>query len=399
MKKILFMVSSMNIGGVEKSLLSLLSVLPKEKYDITILLLEKKGGFLKYIPNGVKVEEAEWFKEVKPLIMQPPQQTIKNYYLKKQYTKILFFLWSYFFSKHSNNRYIFYREVFKNVPTNPDQFDIAIAYQGPTDTIDYYIANKVNAKKKISWVHFDVSRHFINEKLYSKLYKNLDKVFVVSKEARKRLIEKIPTVEKKAEVFLNIIPNQLINKMAKETVEFDDDYEGTKIVTVGRLSKEKGQDMAIKVLSRLRSEGYEVRWYCIGEGNNRKEYDTLIDQSGLNDDFILMGAKSNPYPYILQSDIYVQTSRHEGYCLTLAEAKCLGKAIITTNFIGSYEQIQDGYNGFIVDCTEKELFRKIKYLIDNKHERNRLIHNLKKSSFINEEKRTQQINEYIQLGG
>ncbi len=76
MKKILFMVSSMNIGGVEKSLLSLLSKIPKDKYEITLLLLEKKGGFLEQIPDWVKVEEASWFKEIKTIIMQSPQQTI-----------------------------------------------------------------------------------------------------------------------------------------------------------------------------------------------------------------------------------------------------------------------------------------------------------------------------------
>ena len=236
MKKILFMVSSMNIGGVEKSLLSLLSVIPKEKYDITILVLEKKGGFLEYIPDWVKVEEATWFKEVKPIIMQPPQQTIKDYYNNKKYIKIPSFLWSYFISKQFNNRYIYYKQVFKNVPSNTDIYDVAIAYQGPTDMIDYYIANKVKATKKISWVHFDVSKHLINEKLYNKLYKNLDKVFVVSNEAKKRLIEKIPTVESKADVFLNIVPNDLINEMSKEAIEFDDEYKGIKIVTVGRLS-------------------------------------------------------------------------------------------------------------------------------------------------------------------
>ena len=379
------MVSSMNIGGVEKSLLSLLSVIPKEKYDITILVLEKKGGFLEYIPDWVKVEEATWFKEVKPIIMQPPQQTIKDYYINKRYTKIPSFLWSYFISKQFNNRYLYYKQVFKNIPSNKDTYDVAIAFQGPTDTIDYYIANKVKAKKKISWVHFDVSKHFVNEKLYSNLYKSFDKVFVVSKEARKRLIGKIPTVERKADVLLNIVPNDLINNMSKETVEFDEGYKGTKIVTVGRLSKEKGQDIAIKVLSKLRKDGYDVRWYCIGDGNYRNEYEILIEKYGLKDDFILLGAKSNPYPYMAKADIYVQTSRHEGYCLTLAEAKCLSKPIVTTNFIGAYEQIEEGYTGFIVGCNEEELYIKIKYLLDNKIEKDKLRQNLLSSNFDSKE--------------
>ena len=79
MKKILFMISSMNIGGVEKSLLSLLSAIPKDKYEITILTLDKKGGFLEYIPNNVKLIEAEWFKYIKQIIMDSPKNIIKMY--------------------------------------------------------------------------------------------------------------------------------------------------------------------------------------------------------------------------------------------------------------------------------------------------------------------------------
>ncbi|MFS0638298.1 glycosyltransferase [Mesobacillus foraminis] len=385
MKKILFMISTMNIGGVEKSLLSLLSVIPKEKYDITILVLEKKGEFLDYIPNWVKVEEAAWFQKIKPIILQPPKQTIKDYYIKKSFTKLSSFLCSYFISKKLNNRYFYYRHIFKNVSDNNTLYDVAIAFQGPTDIIDYYIANKVKAKKKISWIHFDVSKHFINEKLYNRLYKSFNKIFVVSKEARKRLIEKIPTVQGKTEVFLNIVPKELINNLSKEKIEFDDEYKGKKIVTVGRLSREKGQDFAIKALYKLLKDGYDIRWYCFGEGNCRKEYESLIEKYDLKENFILMGARTNPYPYIAKADIYVQTSRHEGYCLTLAEARCLAKPIITTNFIGAYEQIEDGNTGYIVNCDEEELYLKIKYLLDNETVQNRIHKNLSNNNFDTEE--------------
>ncbi|MDT8861093.1 glycosyltransferase [Alkalihalobacillus sp. MEB130] len=378
MKKVLFMLSSMNIGGVEKSLLSLLSVMPKDQYDITVLLLEKKGGFLKEIPDWVKVEEATWFKEIKPVIMQPPQQTVKDYYSNKHFIGIPSFVCSYLVSKYLDNRYLYYKEVLKSVPIKETTYDVAISYQGPTDIIDYYVANKVTAQKKISWVHFDISKHLINERLYKKLYIQYDKIFAVSNEASKKLIEKIPNIESKTEVFMNVISKELIRDMAQRSVEFDDDFKGIKIVTVGRLSKEKGQDIAIKVLAKLRKKGYNVRWYCVGEGNARKGYEKLIEEYGVSNDFILLGAKVNPYPFIEKSDIYVQTSRHEGYCLTLAEAKSLNKPIVTTNFIGAFEQINDQCNGYIVKSNEEEIYEKVKYLVENRQERSRLITNLKK---------------------
>ena len=375
-KKILFMVSSMNIGGVEKSLLSLLSVMPKEKYDITVLTLEKKGGFLDYIPSYIKVEEAAWFKEIKPIIMESPQKTIKKYLKENKVFKILTFIYSYYKSKNTDNRYIYYKNILKSIPENEGEYDVAIAYAGPTEIIDAYITHKVKAKKKIGWVHFDISKHKINEKLYENLYKKFDNIFTVSNEANKKLNEIIPSTVNKSEVLLNIISKELINEMAKEDINFDNEFDGVKIVTVGRLSKEKGQDLAIKALANLKKDGYKVRWYCVGEGNSREEYESLIKDNKLEEDFILLGATPNPYPYIKNSDIYVQTSRHEGYCLTLAEAKCLCKPIVTTNFNGAYEQLDNNINGIIVEYNEYEIYNAVKKILSNNNLKNKLIKNL-----------------------
>ena len=367
----------MNIGGVEKSLLSLLSVMPKEKYDITVLTLEKKGGFLDYIPSYIKVEEAAWFKEIKPIIMESPQKTIKKYLKENKVFKILTFIYSYYKSKNTDNRYIYYKNILKSIPENEDEYDVAIAYAGPTEIIDAYITHKVKAKKKIGWVHFDISKHKINEKLYENLYEKFDKIFTVSNEANKKLNEIIPSTVNKSEVLLNIISKELINEMAKEDINFDNEFDGVKIVTVGRLSKEKGQDLAIKALANLKKDGYKVRWYCVGEGNSREEYESLIKDNKLEEDFILLGATPNPYPYIKNSDIYVQTSRHEGYCLTLAEAKCLCKPIVTTNFTGAYEQIEHGINGIIVSLNEDYIYKNVKCIIDNKYVSYNFIEKLK----------------------
>ena len=365
-KKILFMVSSMNIGGVEKSLLSLLAVIPKEKYEITILTLDKKGGFLEYIPNNVKLIEAEWFKYIKPIIMDTPQNIIKRYIKNYEFIKIPSFIYSYFKSKKINDRYIYYKHVLKSIPECKEKYDVAIAYAGPTEIIDAYISHKVKAEKKIAWVHFDISKHKINKKLYNNLYERFDKIFAVSNECKKKLDEIIPAVRNKSEVLFNIVSEDLINEMSESYVDFDDNYKGIKIITVGRLSKEKGQDLAIKALAKLKKDRYDVKWYCIGEGNSRREFEQLIKEYNLENNFLLLGSTSNPYPYIKNADIYVQTSRHEGYCLTLAEAKVLNKPIVTTNFIGAYEQIKNNENGFIVSCNENDLADAIRKLIDEK---------------------------------
>ena len=393
MKKILFMISSMNIGGVEKSLLSLLSAIPKDKYEITILTLDKKGGFLEYIPNNVKLIEAEWFKYIKQIIMDSPKNIIKMYIKNYEFLKIPSFIYSYFKSKKTNDRYIYYKHVLKSIPECKEKYDVAIAYAGPTEIIDAYISHKVKAEKKIAWVHFDISKHKINKKLYNNLYERFDKIFAVSNECKKKLDEIIPTVRNKSQVLFNIISEDLINEMSKCYVDFDDNYKGVKIITVGRLSKEKGQDLAIKALAELKKDRYDVKWYCIGEGNSRREFEQLIKEYNLENDFLLLGATSNPYPYIKSADIYVQTSRHEGYCLTLAEAKALNKPIVTTNFIGAYEQIKDNENGIIVNCNENDLADAIKKLIGKKEICSRFSNKLRKEKIDT----TKEVNKFFKV--
>lgn len=376
MKKILFMINCMNIGGVEKSLLSLLSAIPKDKYKITILMLKKRGEFLEYIPDWIEVKEVNWFKDIEKVIIESPQATIKKYLRQKRYIEVITFIVAYFISKKLNDRTIYYKNLLMYIPKCKEEYDVAISFEGPMELIDSYVAYNIKAKKKIAWVHFDVSKYKINNKLYKNLYNIFNKIFVVSNEAKIKLEETIPIDKEKSEVFLNIISKELILEMANEDIEFDDKFTGKKIVTVGRLSKEKGQDIAIEVLLKLKNEGYKVKWYCIGEGKGRDEYEKLIYDNELKDDFILLGQKTNPYPYIKQADIYVQPSRHEAYCLTLTEAKCLQKPIVTTNFTGAYEQIKDNNTGIIVNCDVDSLYKKIKYLLDNENEQKRLEKNL-----------------------
>jgi glycosyltransferase involved in cell wall biosynthesis len=119
----------------------------------------------------------------------------------------------------------------------------------------------------------------------------------------------------------------------------------------------------------------------LGEGPSRKEYEKLIKEDNIQNKFILLGSDPNPYPYIDQCDIYVQPSRHEGYCLTLAEAKCLNKPIVTTNFTGAEEQIINENTGLIVNINEFEIYNAVKKLIINRDLCMKLSKNLTEENF------------------
>ena len=364
MKKVLFMLSSMNIGGVEKSLLSLLSTMEQDKYDVTVLLLEKKGGFLEMLPEWVKVEEATWFKEIQPIIMQSPYQTLQSFIKKFQWIKGLRFLYGYMMDQKGDNRIKYYEQIMRWIPELSDVYDIAIAYAAPTEIIDIYIAFKVKAKEKISWIHFDVSKFPINHSLYDCIWRNFDKLYVVSEEACKQLIKKFPSKETKCQVVYNVISPDLIREMANEVPQVTFNQHYFNIVTVGRLSKEKGQDLAIEALNVLKSEGYKVHWYCIGSGSARKQYEALVQKYKLENDFFFIEATANPYPYMKHADLYVQPSRHDGYCLTLAEALCLDKIVIATKFAGALEQITDGENGYLIDSEVNNIVVKIQDVME-----------------------------------
>ena len=374
-KKVLFMVINMNIGGTEKALLNMINEMPKDQYDITILMLEEYGGFLNYIPDWVNIKCFKDYKNVKGIINNPPLQTIKEAFIFKQVLYAFQLLVLNLYSKFTNERSVLYKYLLRNHPIDQNEYDVAIAYAGPMDFISYFVMEKVKAKKKIQWIHFDVNKIGFNKKFATKLYQRFDKVYVVSNEAKRKVVEKLPMLKERTECFNNIISSKNIINMSEQDGGFEDNFNGIRILTVARLSEEKGQDITIPILAKLIKEGINVKWFCIGEGKKRKSYMDLIKKYGVEEHYILLGSKINPYVYMKECDIYVQSSRHEGYCITLAEARCLKKPIISTKFTGVEEHIQNGKTGIVVS-NKDELYKAIKLLINNEDLRNKLSKNL-----------------------
>ena len=366
MKKILFMCINMNIGGTEKALLTMLNEIDDSKYDITLLMLEEYGGFLNEIPSFVKVKYVDEYKSIKPFVNEPPKILIKRLIKNKAYLTGLSTLLNYSISKITKNISYYYKYILKNIKGIDEEYDLAVAYAGPMDFITYFVLNKIKAKKKVQWIHFDINKIGFNRKFAKRNYKKFDKIFVVSEEGKEKLINLIPALNNKVEAFFNIISCNLIENMSKNEKSFDDLFDGVRILTVGRLSKEKGQELTINVLARLKNEGYKVRWYCIGDGPEKDNYRNRIKSLDIENDYILLGSKLNPYPFMKDCDIYVQPSKHEGYCITLGEARCFDNPIVTTNFTGANEQIKNEVTGLVCDISEQGIYQAIKRLLDNK---------------------------------
>ena len=168
-KKIIFMMINMNVGGTEKALLNMIAEIPKEEYDITILMLEEYGGFLNFIPSGVRVEYVEGYKDIKDVLNEPPHIVSLEFLKKGKIVKAFNIIFLHVISKTLKDRSIFFKYVLKDHHVINNGYDIAVAYAGPMDFISYFVMHKIKAKKKIQWIHVDITKIGFNQHFSSKI--------------------------------------------------------------------------------------------------------------------------------------------------------------------------------------------------------------------------------------
>ena len=138
--------------------------------------------------------------------------------------------------------------------------------------------------------------------------------------------------------------------MSEEPISnFNKDPNTLYLVSVGRLTPQKGFDTAIGICKELIDTGQNVKWYIVGEGEQRKELEKKIVENNLENNFILVGADVNPYRWIKMCDVYVQPSRFEGYGITVAEAKTMNKKIVASDIPEFEELLGDYSNGITAE--------------------------------------------------
>ena len=370
MKKIAIVTRRMIIGGIEKSLISLLEAIPENDYEVTVFLMGRDGELESEIPDWVKVksifgDESSTLKKIKNNI---------KYGNIRETLKLI-----YYTLKARNSKNVYKEELCysKMLPILKEEYDLAIAYHTPSSFPVVYVMNNIKSKYKFAWIHSDVSVYKEELVPYKEFYYKYDKIYCVSKYGRDKFIGMYPELKDKTEVFYNIISKDKLENMAEQGSGFEDDFEGIRILTVGRLTDQKGQDIIPDIVKLCINDGLNIRWYCIGDGENKDILEEKIKDNKLESRIILLGNKLNPYPYFKECDIYVQPSRHEGYCITLAEARMFSKPIVTTDFVGAMEQIVDGETGLIVKFDKYEIYNAIKKLSIDNTLVNNIIHKLK----------------------
>ncbi|WP_078432594.1 glycosyltransferase [Metabacillus halosaccharovorans] len=376
-KNILFVINNLNCGGAEKALISLLETFDYSMYNVDLFLFKHEGLFFNKIPKQVNLL-------AEPYEYQYFDMSIKTAIkdsIKKGRTDIAIsrVCAGYIFNVEKNRARCeqrVWKYISRSLKTINKRYDVAIGYLEKNPV--YFCIDKVNANKKIGFIHNDYDKLGMDPEVDLQYFEKLDTIVTVSEECSKVLKQRFPIYKQKVHVMHNIVSPNVIHKMSLEPFNFKE--KGIKLVSVGRLNHQKGFEMAIEACKYLIESGYDVKWYVIGEGQDRLKLEQKIEENDLQEIFILLGMKENPYPYIREADIYVQPSRFEGKSIAIDEARILHKPIVVTNFSTATDQIQNEENGLIVDMDAQSIFKGIKRLIDDKELRKNMIESLTNES-------------------
>lgn len=333
--RILVMSFGSDAGGIEKSLIAFLHYLCQKGASVDLYLWRKPGILFDQIPKEVNVISFD----ARPGSLG---QCIKS---KRPVRRVLWYLKTRLYR-------LLGCEIKAFVPF-PGEYDIAVSYC-QNGYSPRYVIDRVKARKKYLWYHHGSYEGGKRQKSTdAKYYAAYDRIIAVSHACKQMLLENFPSLAPKMTVVHNLLDLQQIREMAKEASDIAclSENSGRKIVTVGRLSPEKGQTLAIETARLLKQKGLAFTWIFVGDGPWRAQCERLVQRYGLEACCIFVGAQSNPYPFIKWADLYVQPSVIEADPLTVAEALVLGRLVIASDIAPMREALQNGQCGILVPRT------------------------------------------------
>ena len=384
-KKLLFVMESMGSGGGERSLLTLLQLIDYDKHSVDLMLFNSSGLFMDMIPEQVNIIS---FGKSYESFVQPFGVSLKKYLLKGNlkgaYNRFMY-------SKTVNGKEgsTLYRDQLAwkymkgAVAVDLPEYDAAIGYlEGKPN---FFVADCVKAKVKIAYIHSDYRKLEMDKKLDEKIFEKFDYVVGVSDKCADILREEFPDLKEKIRAVENITSPEVLRKMAEESAAEYENANSKVLLTIGRIAPPKGYDIAVDAAEILTENGADFKWFAIGKGELQAEIEQKIKEKNLEDKFILLGERANPYPYINGCDIYVQPSYYEGKSIAIDEAKCFAKPIVATRFTTVLDQLADGETALLAEIDAKSVAEKIMQLMAEEKLREHLSENLKKEKLGNEE--------------
>lgn len=356
----MFVINTMGMGGAENALLELFNQLDLKKNEVSLFVVTGQGELISRLPKEVrllnktyypislydKTGKVQLFITVLKAIVIPENIPKRIIYIMKNLKNMIK-------QRKIQKDKLFWRILSDGTQKLEQEYDLAIAYLEGGSA--YYVASHVKAKKKVAFIHINYNLSGYNRKLDENCYLEFDHIFTVSKSVKDHFLSVYPECQKRTEVFYNLIDREKIMRKALEKGGFTDDYDGFRILTVGRLVPQKAYDVEIEAMKILKRSGKPFRWYVLGDGELRKKLEKQVCVYGLKEDFLFLGMVENPFPYYAQCDLYVHASYFEGKSIAIEEAQILGCAILVSDYSGVREQVEDEVDGKICRLEPKEL--------------------------------------------
>ncbi len=389
-KRIFINIHYLEIGGAERALLGLLSSLDPEKVDIDLFVNQHTGEFMSLIPEYVNLlPEIPEYTCIERPIMDVIKEghwgmAIRRFKARRQYQKYLNTLPEEL-SKHDSSIFQYVTNAVEGaLPSlyKYGEYDLAISFLQPHNIV----LNKVKAKKKICWIHTDYSTIHVNHDLELPFWNGFDYVASISEDCTKAFLKTFPELKDKIVLIENILSPSFVRQQAElddVSAEMPDEPGVVKLLTIGRYCPAKRMESIPQICADMEKMGIDFKWYIIGFGPDNLIQEAL-DKYEMRHRMILLGKKSNPYPYVKACDIYAQPSIFEGKSVTVREAQVLCKPIVITNYPTAKSQINDNVDGVIVPLDEKNAAKGIADFIRDLELQNTISDYLKANDFGNE---------------
>lgn len=362
--RLLFVAEELSTNGAMKSLIALLNALDSDKYDISLFLFwHRKGGLSEQLPEHVNVlPELPQYRALR----MPLKDALKESCRKARFDLVCFrslvALQRY---RHKDF------SLWSFLPEIPGEYDIACSYAD--GFVAPLILKKASAAKTVCWIHYLYTMVPQPQYVYNAL-RRCSACVPVSREAGKALEQELGQSVNK-----HIVHNLTDAVECRRLAEMVNDYprqDGCyRIVSIGRVTDAKRFDVIPETADILRKRGVMFEWIIVGSGDKLAEVSSNVAALQLEKEVKMVGELSNPFPLLKSADIFVNPSRHESWGMTVSEALCLGKPVITSDIPVFAEQITTGVNGLMVAPAPQKITQAICDIIADNDLRKRLEEN------------------------
>lgn len=333
---VMFILPDLETGGAERIVTTIANHLSRDRFEPKILLLRKQGGYLDFLKKDIEIIDLNIERirnSLKPILSQ----------------------------------------IYRRKP------DIVFSGFGE---VNAYLSLFIKLFPKIKFIAREtnvVSEHITRKeiKFFYNFYNNYQQIIAQSDDMMNDLVHNFNIKKHKITKINNPVDFDFINeKLLISTKPESFQYNYKNVVAIGNLSARKGFDNLLKVFSRLKNE--KIILHILGDGRDRELLNQMKDFLGLKK-VVFHGRQENPYQFLKFADLFILSSRYEGFPNVLLEAGACGTYSLANNCRGGINEIiQDKINGEISDIENYEDFsQKIMQILHQSYDQDAIKNSIK----------------------